>query len=76
MSLARSPPGGFGGAGAPPMCRPPSFLVTGGGGGGGGVSKKVASIWLKIGQRIVYGYALIASPGFRARQNSYGFRAI
>ena len=25
--LARSPPGGLGGAGAPPMCRPPSFLV-------------------------------------------------
>ena len=31
---------------------------------------------LKFGQQVAYGYALIASPGFRARQNSYGFRAI
>ena len=23
-----TPPGGFGGAGAPPMCRPPFFLVV------------------------------------------------
>ena len=27
VPLVRSPPGGFGGAGAPPRCRPPSFLV-------------------------------------------------
>ena len=38
--------------------------------------KKVTSIWLKIGQRIAYGQGVIATRGFRACQNSYGFRAI
>ena len=50
--IGATPPGGFGGAEAPPRCRPPSFLV---------VKKKkvklrqkVASNWLKIGQRVAY----------------------
>ena len=37
---------------------------------------KVASNQLKIGYQVAYGYAVIATWGFRARQNSYGFRAI
>ena len=50
--IGATPPGGFGGAEAPPRCRPPSFLV---------VKKKVklrqkvASIWLKIAMRVAYG---------------------
>ena len=61
----------------PPQCVDPlpSWLGPTAAAAGGG-SKKVASIWLKIGQQVAYGYAIIASPGFRARQNSYGFRAI
>ena len=66
-----SPKGGLGG-GAPPMSTP--FLP------GREVSEwanhKVASNQLKIGYQVAYGYAVIATWGFRARQNSYGFRAI
>ena len=40
------------------------------------LNKKVASNLLKIGHRVAYRLALIATRGFRARQNSYGFRAI
>ena len=62
------------------MCRPPSFLVQ--------TEpnrtepkrreaiQKVASIWLKIAEQEAYGLALIATRGFRGRQNSYGFRVI
>ena len=46
------PPGGLGGAEAPPMCRPPSFLVqlkwT-------EVIQKVASILLKIAKQVAHG---------------------
>ena len=44
--------------------------------GGGGVSKIVASIRLKIGQRVAYRLAVIGTRGFCACQNCYGFRAI
>ena len=37
---------------------------------------EVASNLLKIGHRIAYSLALIATRGFCERQNSYGFRAI
>ena len=46
-----TPLGGFEGAGAPPRCRPPFYLVVKKGKG----SQKVASIWLKIGQRVAHG---------------------
>ena len=39
------------------------------------LNKKVTSNPLKIGQRVAYRLALIATQGFRACQNSYGFRA-
>ena len=53
-----------------PPCRPPFFLV---------VKKGVVlgpSNQLKIAEHEAYGYPLIATRAFRARQNSYGFRAI
>ena len=37
---------------------------------------EVASNLLKIGQRVAYEWAVIATRAFYARQNSYGFRAI
>ena len=74
------PPGGVWGGGSPPNVSTP-FLP-----GTTEVNRtepnrseaihKVASIWLKIANRVAYGQALIATRGFRARQNSYGFRAI
>ena len=50
--ISATPPVGFGGAGGPPMCRPPFYLVVK---KKGKPSQKVASIWLKIGQRVAYG---------------------
>ena len=41
-----------------------------------GGQKKVPSNQLKIMQLVGIGYAQIATRGFCARQNSYGFRAI
>ena len=65
-----TPPGGLGGAVAPQCVDPLFYLVRAVG------RKKVASIWLKIGQRIAYGKALIATRGLNSRRNSYRFRAI
>ena len=41
----------------PPRCRPPFYLVV----KKGKPSQKVASIWLKIGQRVAHGQVIIAS---------------
>ena len=57
----------------PPVSTP---FLPGREGRGRGVSQKVASNQLKIGQRVAYRFALIATRGFCARQNSYGFTAI
>ena len=64
MLLARSPPGGLGGAGAPPMCRP-LFLpgkseakrseVKRSEAKRSEANQKVASIWLKIAEQVAYG---------------------
>ena len=49
--------GGFGGAGAPPMCRPPFFLVKvkRSEAKRSEANQKVASIWLKIAKQVAYG---------------------
>ena len=73
-SIGTISPGGVWGGRSPPTCRPPFFLVSGG--GGGEWSKKVSSNLLNFAKLVAYGYALIATRGFRACQNSYGFRAI
>ena len=48
------PPGGLGGAGAPPMCRPP-FLPGKSEVKRSEANQKVASIWLKIAEQVAYG---------------------
>ena len=40
--------------------------------GKGKANQKVASILLKIRERVAYGWALIATRGFRTCQNPYG----
>ena len=47
-----------------------------GGGGGGGVNQEVASMGLKIKQRIAIGLAVFPFPQIYSFQKSYGFRAI
>ena len=76
ITLVKAPPGGFGGAEPPQRVDPlPSWL---------GrrrrrrrrQSEKIASNLLKVAEQLEYGYPVIATRGFRACQNSYGFRAI
>ena len=55
----------------PLSCWPPFCLVM----NWSEASQKVASNLLKVAKQVAYGYAIIATRAFRARQNPYGFRA-
>ena len=69
-AIATILPGGVWGGRSPPKVSTP-FLP-----GKTEGYRKVASNQQKLGQQTAYGRAVIATRGFRARQKSYGFRAV